>query len=95
MAAPPLYDTGGRQIGAVETIREVPQDRAADESRGMPEEQVRILASSLPDMIFTLGRDGTFTQFFWTGGWTQASTRKRSWAERPPKPCFRRRKRTF
>ncbi|BBL68855.1 sensor histidine kinase [Methanoculleus chikugoensis] len=69
--AAPLYDTGGRQIGAVETIREVPQDRAADESRGMPEEQVRILASSLPDMIFTLGRDGTFTQFFWTGGWTQ------------------------
>lgn len=69
--AAPLYDTGGRQIGAVETIREGPQDKAVDESRGAPEEQVRILASTLPDMIFTLNRDGIFTQFFWTGGWNQ------------------------
>ncbi|MCC7555611.1 MAG: PAS domain-containing protein [Methanoculleus marisnigri] len=69
--AAPLYDTGGRQIGAVETIRDVPPERTAEESGGVPEEQVRILANSLPDMIFTLDRDGIFTQFFWTGGWNQ------------------------
>lgn len=67
--AAPLYDTGGRQIGAVETFREAPHEEAADESRGVPEEQVQILASALPDMIFTLDGDGIFTQFFWGGGW--------------------------
>jgi len=69
--AAPLYDTGGRQIGAVETIRDAPSEMVAEESRGVPEEQVQILASTLPDMIFTLNRDGIFTQFFWTGGWNQ------------------------
>ncbi|NLB01196.1 MAG: PAS domain-containing protein [Methanomicrobiales archaeon] len=69
--AAPLYDTCGRQIGAVETICETRPDETADESRGVLEEQVQILASTLPDMIFTLNRDGVFTQFFWTGGWMQ------------------------
>jgi PAS domain S-box-containing protein len=59
--AAPLYDTTGRQIGAVETIRDAPED-----SRGAPDEQVQILAKTLPDMIFTLNRDGIFTQFYWT-----------------------------
>jgi len=68
--AAPLYDTGGRQIGAIETICETPEDREDRESRWVPEEQVRILASTLPEMIFTLDRDGTFTQFFWTTGRT-------------------------
>ncbi len=65
--AAPLYDTTGRQIGAVETIRDTPEERTVEEFRGAPEEQVRILARTLPDMIFTLNRDGIFTQFYWTG----------------------------
>ncbi|MCM2466279.1 sensor histidine kinase [Methanoculleus oceani] len=65
--AAPLYDTTGRQIGAVETIRDTPEERTVEESRGTPEEQVQILARTLPDIIFTLDRDGIFTQFSWTG----------------------------
>lgn len=65
--AAPLYDTAGRQIGAVETIRDTPEARAVEGSPGISQEQVQVLASSLPDMIFTLNRDGTFTQFYWTG----------------------------
>jgi len=60
--AAPLYDHAGRQIGAVETVRDAP-----DESFGTAEEQVQVLAGVLSDMVFTLNRDGAFTQFFWTG----------------------------
>lgn len=60
--AAPLYDAAGRQIGAVETIRD-----AQEESLRASKEQVQILASSLPDMIFTINRDGIFSQFLWTG----------------------------
>lgn len=65
--AAPLYDATGRQIGAVETIRDAPEERTVDEAHAAPEEQVQILASSLSDMIFTLNQDGIFTQFYWTG----------------------------
>jgi PAS domain S-box-containing protein len=69
--AAPLYDTTGRQIGAVETIRDAPEERTVEDSRGASEEQVQILAKTLPDMIFTLNRDGIFTQFYWTGARNQ------------------------
>ncbi|MCE5337588.1 MAG: PAS domain-containing protein [Methanomicrobiaceae archaeon] len=65
--AAPLYDSTGRRIGAVETIRDTPEERSVEEPFGTSAEQVQILASSLPDMIFTLNRDGIFSQFFWTG----------------------------
>ncbi len=60
--AAPLYDAAGRQVGAVETIRDVP-----DESSRAAEEQVRVLASALSAMVFTLDREGIFTRFFWSG----------------------------
>lgn len=61
-----LYDTTGRQIGAVETIRNTPEEETIQESRGGAEEQIQVLASALPDMIFKLNRDGVFTQFYWS-----------------------------
>ncbi len=63
--AAPLRDAAGRQIGAVETLRDTPREPPVEESS---REQVQILANALPDMIFTLSQDGIFTQFFWTGG---------------------------
>jgi len=62
--ATPLYDTSGRQIGAVETFRDAPGERPA----GVPEDEMQVLARSLPDMIFTLNRDSIFLRFLWTGG---------------------------
>ncbi|MFY1644465.1 PAS domain-containing protein, partial [Methanoculleus bourgensis] len=66
--AAPLYDPAGRLIGAVETIRDAPGERSVNESAGVPEDEVQVLAKSLPDMIFTLNRDGVFLRFLWTGG---------------------------
>ncbi len=66
--AAPLYDLVGRQIGVVETFRGVPGERPIGGSAGVPEDEVQALARSLPDMIFTLGRDGIFLRFLWTGG---------------------------
>ena len=69
--AAPLHDTTGRLIGAVETLRD-----SKEEALRASEEQVQILASSLPDMIFTINRDGIFTQFFWTGARNMGVTPK-------------------
>ncbi len=66
--AAPLYDPAGRPIGAVETIQDVPGGGAVKASLGAPEKEVQALARSLPDMIFTLDRDGAFLRFSWTGG---------------------------
>jgi len=62
--ATPLYDPSGRQIGAVETFRDAPGERPP----GVPEDEVQVLAKSLPDMIFTLNRDTIFLRFLWAGG---------------------------
>jgi PAS domain S-box-containing protein len=61
--AAPLYDDAGRLSGVLETLR----DAAGEREAGVPEEQVQILAASLPGIIFTLDRDGIFTRFFRTG----------------------------
>ncbi|MDV2482712.1 PAS domain-containing protein [Methanoculleus sp. Wushi-C6] len=61
--AAPLHDEAGRLAGVLETFR----DASAETDPGIPEEQVRILAASLPGMIFTLDGDGIFTRFFRTG----------------------------
>jgi PAS domain S-box-containing protein len=64
--AAPLYGTNGKRIGAVETVRDITGEKSTENSLRMSEEQMRILISSLPDIILTLNRDGVFTQFFWT-----------------------------
>jgi len=61
--AAPLYDDAGRLNGVLETFR----DASEEKDTGIPEEQVQILAASLPGMIFTLNRDGIFTRFFRIG----------------------------
>jgi PAS domain S-box-containing protein len=66
--AVPLYGPAGRQIGAVETFQDIPREELVNESAGAPEDEVQVLAKSLPDMIFTLNRDGVFLRFLWTGG---------------------------
>ncbi|NLM81238.1 MAG: PAS domain-containing protein [Candidatus Methanoculleus thermohydrogenotrophicum] len=66
--ATPLYDPAGGQIGALETIRDISEERTGRMSPGTSEEEIQILARSLPDMIFKLDRDGVFLRFLWTGG---------------------------
>jgi PAS domain S-box-containing protein len=64
--AAPLYSGAGKRIGAVETIRDITEQKSTEDTLKMSEEQKQILIKSLPDIIFTLNRDGVFTQFFWT-----------------------------
>ena len=65
--AAPLYDTAGRQIGAVETIQDTPDARPLRDPPGVPDEQAQILADALSCMIFTLDWDGIYSRFFTTG----------------------------
>ncbi len=63
--AGPLYNSSGRRIGAVETLFDITEKRAAENSLRRSEEQIRTLIHSLPDMFFTIHRDGTFLEFSW------------------------------
>lgn len=64
--AAPLCDADGQQVGAIEIFQDLPHAPSAEDPSEISQEQVQILANSLPDMIFTLNRKGVFTQFFWT-----------------------------
>lgn len=70
--AAPLYDPRGGVVGAVEIFHDVPEEvpdpgDASPSPVVLPREQVQALARSLPDLFFTLNRDGIFTQFVWSG----------------------------
>ncbi len=64
--AAPLYNNSGRCIGAIETVTDITEQRSMEDSLWISGEQMRALIRSLPDMIFTLNRDGVYTLFSWT-----------------------------
>ncbi|WP_211531330.1 PAS domain S-box protein [Methanocalculus chunghsingensis] len=59
--AVPLFDDQGRCTGAIETIRDVTENRKAQERLRVNEEKYRALIENLTEVVYTLDTDGRIT----------------------------------
>ena len=59
----PLYDDSGAIIGATKVMLDITESKEADEALHKSEEKFRLLASSIPQFIWTLGPDKKLSYF--------------------------------
>jgi len=61
VTAVPLHEPGGELIGIVKYLKEITKLRRAEEVLRVSEEKYRSLVENIPDLIYTINRNGNFT----------------------------------